>query len=81
MRTYNILKEKAVCFREDPEVQALFKEIEGQNPEFEKHLGAYSRRKARALRRVRFDIDRMAARGLQYERLDQLLAELLLGVR
>ncbi len=81
MRTYNILKEKAVCFREDPEVQTLLKEIEGQNPEFEKHLGAYSRQKARALKRVRFDIDRMAARGLQYERLDQLLAELLLGVR
>ena len=81
MRTYNILKEKAERFEEDPEIQGILQEIRGRNPEFERHLGDFSPEKARALKRVRFDIDRMGAQGLGYERLDQLLAELLLGVR
>ncbi len=81
MRTYNILKEKAACFREDAEIQGILTEINGQNKDFEKHLGKYSRKKAQTLRRTRFDIDNMARPGLGYERLDQLLAELLLGVR
>ncbi len=81
MRTYNILMEKVQQFRDDAEIQSLLREINGRNPEFEKHLGKYSRRKAQALKRVRFDIDGMARQGHGYERLDQLLAELLLGVR
>jgi xylose isomerase len=81
MRTYNILKEKARRFEEDPEIQGILQEVQGRNPEFERHLGDYSPQKARALKRVRFDIDRMGAQGLGYERLDQLLAELLFGVR
>ncbi|MDA0748085.1 MAG: xylose isomerase, partial [bacterium] len=81
MRTYNILKEKVQQFEEDPEVQSLLQEIGSRNPEFVKHLGSYSRKKAQALNRVRFDIGRMGARGLKHERLDQLLAEVLLGVR
>jgi len=81
MRTYNILKEKAAQFEEDAEIQGILNEIENQNPEYEKHLGKYSHKKAQALRRVRFDIDEMGSVGLGYERLDQLLADLLLGVR
>lgn len=81
MRTYNILKEKVRRFEEDPEVQDLLGDIQGQNTGYEKHLGAYSRKKAQALKRVRFDLDRMGARGLHYERLDQLVTEVLLGVR
>ena len=81
MRTYNILREKNARLREDAEIQGILKEIENQNPEYEKHLGKYSRKKAQALRRARFDIDAMGRVGLGYERLDQLLAELLLGVR
>lgn len=81
MRTYNILKEKAARFEEDAEIQGILKEIGGQNKEFEKHLGKFSKKKAQSLKRTRFDIDAMAKPGLGYERLDQLLAELLLGVR
>ena len=81
MRTYNILKEKVRCFQKDPEIQGILAEIVGQNPEFEKHLGKYSRKKAQALKRIRFDIDGMAKKGLGFERLDQLLTELMLGVR
>jgi xylose isomerase len=81
MRTYSILREKAQRFEEDAEIQGLLSEINGRNAEFEKHLGKYSRRKAQALKRARFDIDGMARQGHGYERLDQLLAELLFGVR
>lgn len=81
MRTYNILKEKAARFEEDAEIQGILKGIEGQNKEFEKHLGKFSKKKAQALKRARFDIDAMAKPGLGYEHLDQLLTELLLGVR
>jgi xylose isomerase len=81
MRTYNILKEKALRFSEDPEVQDMLKDMVGQNASFEKHLGKYSRKKAQSLKRTKFDVDEMGAKGLGHERLDQILAELLLGVR
>lgn len=81
MRTYNILKEKAARFRDDAEAQSILREIGGQNPEYKKHLGTYSREKAMALKRVRFQIEKIGAHGFGHERLDQLLAELMLGVR
>jgi xylose isomerase len=81
MRTYNILREKVKRFQGDEEIQEIIETIESLNPEFEKHLGKYSRKKAQALKRVKFDIDAMGKVGLGYERLDQLLAELLLGMR
>ncbi len=81
MRTYNILREKAAQFEADAEIQGILKEIGNQNPEYEQHLGKYSREKSQALKQVQFDIDAMGRVGLGYERLDQLLAELMLGVR
>jgi xylose isomerase len=81
MRTYNILKEKTAQFESDAEIQGILQEIGNQNPEYEQHLGKYSREKSQALKQVQFDIDAMGRVGLGYERLDQLLAELLLGVR
>ena len=81
MRTYNILRDKAAQFEADAEIQGILKEIGNQNPEYEQHLGKYSREKSQALKQVQFDIDAMGRVGLGYERLDQLLAELLLGVR
>lgn len=81
MRTYNILREKAAQFEADAEIQGILQDLANQNPEYEQHLGAYSREKAQALKRVPFDIDAMGRVGLGYERLDQLLAEVLLGVR
>ena len=79
MRTYNILKEKARRFNADPEIQALLKGIRALNGN--NWLGAYSRAKAAELRSSNLDIDTYAARGLKYEKLDQLTTELLLGTR
>ncbi len=81
MRTYLILKEKAVQFNEDKEIQALLEEINAKDPEMNAFLGKYTSEKASALKAHSFDRVAIASRGLKYEKLDQLTIELLLGVR
>jgi xylose isomerase len=77
MRTYNILKEKARRYAQDAEIQALLKEIgAGAGPREQ-----YSRERAQALKQETFDVDAIVRRELHYERLDQLVIELLMGVR
>jgi xylose isomerase len=79
MRTYLLLKEKARQFREDREIQALLAEIgtpTGDGPPL-----AYSQTGMKALKDRIFDRPALAAKALPYERLDQLVVELLLGVR
>jgi xylose isomerase len=79
MRSYLILKEKARQFRTDTEIQALLAEIRSTgDPE---PLGGYSPGRAQELKERAFDRAALAARSLPYERLDQLLVDLLLGVR
>lgn len=80
MRTYLILKEKAQQFAEHDEIQALLAEITADDGEMAPYQGAYSAEKAEALRQHTFDRQALAERGQPYERLDQLLVELLLGV-
>jgi xylose isomerase len=81
MRTYLILKEKGRQFNEDAEIQALLAEINADGGEMEPFKGAYSTEKAQALRAHHFDRPALGRRGQPYERLDQLVVELLLGVR
>lgn len=81
MRTYKILQEKARRFNADPEIQGLLAEIKGRGAEGPLPPGAYSRDAAAALKNATFDVDAIAARGLGYERLDQLTTEVLLGAR
>jgi xylose isomerase len=81
MRTYLILKEKAARFNEDKEIQALLAEIRTDDNSMAQYFGHYTPEKAAALRSQPFDRAVIASRGLQYERLDQLTVELLLGVR
>lgn len=81
MRTYLILKEKAAQFNADPEIQALLAEINADDGSLAELTGAYSTGKAAALKARVFDRAALGARGLPYERLDQLTIELLLGVR
>jgi xylose isomerase len=81
MRTYLILKEKAARFHQDPDIQALLAQINADDGEMAQFTGAYSSEKAAALKAYTFDRPALGARGLGYERLDQLVNELLLGVR
>ena len=81
MRTYLILKEKAAQFNADPEIQALLAAITADDGSLDAFQGAYTSEKAAALKNQAFDRPALGARGLQYERLDQLTIDLLLGVR
>ncbi len=81
MRSYLIFKEKAARFNADPEIQALLAEINADDGSMAVFQGAYSRDKAAALKAHPFDRAALSARGLKYERLDQLTFDLLLGVR
>ncbi len=81
MRTYLILKEKAVQWREDEEIQSLLAEIHADDGSMDQFFGKYSRDKANGLKNAEFDRVALGKRGLRYELLDQLTIELLLGVR
>ncbi len=80
MRTYKILAQKAAAFDADPEVKALI--AEPKDAQIDPLLqGGYSKERASKLLALKIDVDAVAKRGLQYERLDQLMVEHLLGVR
>jgi xylose isomerase len=81
MRSYLILKEKARQFSEDAEIQALLAEINAADAAMDALSGPYSPEKAAALKAYDFDRPGLAARGMGYERLDQLVFDLLMGVR
>ncbi len=81
MRTYLILRDKASQWNADPEIQSLLNEINADDGSMRQYLGPYSARKADALKAESLDRIAIAARGLHYERLDQLTLEVLLGVR
>ena len=79
MRTYNILKRKAVAFDADAEVQEI---LSGQeDSELDDLCRGWSAAKAEKLQSMDFAPDQIAVRGLRYERLDQVMTEYLLGVR
>ena len=79
MRTYLILKDKVRRFREDKEIQGLLAGI--RDAHGEPTAPAFSRAAADALKARSFDRAALAAKRLPYEKLDQLVIELLLGVR
>ena len=71
MRTYLILRERAARWNADREIQALLAETAASSPIPPRE----------SLLAMTFDRAALAARGLAYERLDQLTMEVLLGVR
>ncbi|HYF00965.1 MAG TPA: xylose isomerase [Planctomycetota bacterium] len=75
MRTYKIMAHKAKLFAQDKEIQALINK--GQREGMPK----FSKDAHKALMAEKFDIDKMAEKGSDYERLDQLVIDLILGLR
>lgn len=77
MRTYLIMKEKAARFNADPDIQAILADIGAgdQSPI------TYSKAGAATLKSQTFDRQALGARPMNYERLDQLTNEIILGVR
>jgi xylose isomerase len=80
LRTYKIMKEKVQKYNENKEIQDLLKEIHGANPQLRGVTAKYSKEAAQQLKSMSFDPAALASRKLPYERLDQLVTELLLGV-
>jgi xylose isomerase len=81
MRTYMIFAERAARWNADPEIQALLAEINADDGSTDYLKGGYSADAAAALKAAQFDRVAFGARGLAYERLDQLTVEVLLGAR
>ncbi len=82
MRTYLIFKEKAAQYNADPEIQAILKDLNAGDKVLDPILSAkFSPENATALRDINFHADDLAAQPLPYEKLDQLVFDLLLGVR
>jgi len=81
MRSYLIYKEKARRWNEDAEIQALVADLATAPDEGLPAVTGYSPATADALKAHRFDRVALGARGLKYEKLDQLTLEVLLGVR
>jgi xylose isomerase len=80
MRTYLILKEKARRWNADTEIQAIVAAAhEAGVPA--PAVGKYSPAQRDTLLKASLDRKKIASRGLQYEKLDQLTMEVLLGVR
>ncbi len=81
MRTYLILKEKVAQFNADAEIQSLLAEIHETDNELRSLWTSFSAQNAEKLKSLPLDRDELAARRLPYEKLDQLVIEVLLGVR
>jgi xylose isomerase len=81
MRTYNVLKYKAAQFAGDKEIQSILKEIEVAGGKDEFHLQKYNRESASKLKATNFDVESLSKQSASYERLDQLVTELIMGVR
>jgi xylose isomerase len=79
MRTYLILKEKASRWNSHPEIKEILAEIDELN-HGRPGIPEYSPEGAVELLSREFDRKALAAKGLQYEKLDQLTVDILLGV-
>jgi xylose isomerase len=81
MRTYLLLKEKVAAWNADKEIQALRAEINIHDEKLDKLTSGFSPESVKQLKSLKFDRKTLGARGLPYERLDQLTVEILMGVR
>ena len=78
IRTYGIFREKVAQFNADAEIQAIVQEL---NKDTQTLVGEYSKESADKLKSESFNLAAITSRPLPYEKLDQLVVELLMGVR
>jgi xylose isomerase len=81
MRTYLILKEKAERWNADQEIQGILKEIRALGGAAANEALTFSKERAEQLKSDALDLQAIRTQGYNYERLDQLTIEVLLGVR
>jgi len=81
MRTWKILETKVGKFNKDRKIQGLIKKINRDNARVARLTKSFSKQNAKKLLAAQFDRKKLAARKLPYEELDQLVCDLMLGVR
>ncbi len=79
IKTYNLLKEKAEKFNADAEIQAIVTQLNSGGDSV--YAEGYSKETAAKLQSENFDVAALTKRPLPYEKLDQMVVELLLGAR
>ena len=81
MRSYKILEAKVAKFNKDRAIQGLLKKIRRDDAKLARLTRSYTAANAKALLAMNFDRQKLASRPLPYEQLDQLVMDLLMGVR
>ena len=81
MRNYLIFKEKARQFNEDSEIQALLSEIRSHQSGSTDGPLKFSKDRAEQIKSMDLDRIQLSRKRLPYEKLDQLVIDLLLGMR
>lgn len=81
MRNYLIFKEKARRFNEDSEIQALLSEIRSHESDSSEGPLKFSKDRAEQIKSMDLDRIQLSRKRLPYEKLDQLVIDLLLGMR
>ena len=80
MRTYDLLAERAKKWNADAEIKGILADLaKSDEPDWAGQK--YTADKGKALKAKSFDRVALGARGLAYERLDQLTIEILMGAR
>ena len=79
MKTYEVLAGKAAQFNADKEIQAIVQELNKGGESV--YAGGYSKAIADQLHSEEFDVAALVNRPLPYEKLDQLVFDLLTIVR
>jgi xylose isomerase len=81
MRNWKILEYKVKQFNADKKIQALLKDIDRKNAKLSKLIGKFTKANAKALLATDLDRVKLAAKPMPYEELDQLVGELIMGIR
>ena len=81
MRSYLVLRERVQRFNDDSEIQTMVRNLQVSDATLARLTGSFSRDNAAKLKSQTFDLTAMAERRLGYQRLDQLVFELLTGAR
>lgn len=81
MRTWKILEGKVAKFNADRKIQSLLKTINRGNTKLENLTKKFSKANAKALLEADLDRVKLAKKSLPYEELDQLVFDLIMGVR
>jgi len=80
MKTYKMLAEKANSFNEDPEVKEILLENHSDSKNLSSIL-SYSKHNAETIWKMDVDPEKLSKAGLQYEKLDQIAIEHIMGTR